>query len=129
MTNGSAAQAPDREYQEFLNEGRFVIQKCGACGAYQFAPRVLCTSCGSDALAWQDASGQGVVYAATTICQKPERGGDYSYVLVELDEGVRMISTVLDRPPLDVAVGLPVVAEIEAGDPARVVFRGVEGAA
>jgi uncharacterized OB-fold protein len=123
------ASAPDREFLAALKEGRFVIQKCADCGHFQFAPRVLCTSCGSDRVDWHEASGRGAVYAVTTMRRRPEKGGDYSYALIELEEGVRMISTVIDRPPLDVTVGLRVVAEIETGEPPRVVFKAVEAAA
>ncbi|MCW1934987.1 Zn-ribbon domain-containing OB-fold protein [Pararhodobacter zhoushanensis] len=112
---------PDAQYQHHLAAGRFMIQRCNDCARHVFAPRVLCKHCGSDQLDWVQTSGQGTVYAATVVRQKPEKGGDYLYAMIELAEGVRMISTVIDTPPQDVRIGDAVVALID--DAPRVVFR------
>ena len=77
-------------------------------------------------LHWVEASGDAVLYAVTTVRQKREKGGDYLYALVELAEGVRMISTVVDTPLDDLRIGDRLRAEID--ETPRVVFRK-EGAA
>ncbi|MCB1395677.1 MAG: OB-fold domain-containing protein [Rhodobacter sp.] len=117
---------PDAQFRQFLAEGRFMLQLCGACGRHVFAPRVLCKHCGSDRLDWVAASGRATVHAATVVRQKPEKGGDYLYALMDLAEGVRMISTVVGTPPDAVRIGDRLRAEID--DTPRVVFRK-EGAA
>jgi Predicted nucleic-acid-binding protein containing a Zn-ribbon len=124
MTN--LPKGPDARFRHHLAEGRFMIQRCDACGQHVFAPRVLCKHCGSDRLGWVEASGRATVYAATVVRQKPERGGDYLYAMMDLAEGVRMISTVVGVAPDAVKIGDAVVAEIDATP--RVVFR-LEGAA
>lgn len=107
-----------------------MIQRCNACSRQVFAPRVLCKFCGSDRLDWVEPSGRATVYSLTVVRRKPERGGDYLYGLFELEEGARMISTVIGADPESVAIGDPVVAEIETTEAGpRLVFRKAQGAA
>ena len=115
---------PDAYFQQQLEAGRIQIQKCDSCGAHVFAPRTFCKSCGKDALSWVDISGKGEVYSNTTVRKKPEDGGDYCFALIDLAEGVRMISTVVGTDPHDVRIGMPLRAEIEDHKGAkRIVFR------
>jgi len=52
------------------------------------------------------------VYSTTTVRRKPEAGGNYNVALIDLDEGVRMMSRVEGLPPTDVKIGMRVRAEI-----------------
>jgi uncharacterized OB-fold protein len=81
-------------YQRQLDQGRFMIQLCTDCARHVFYPRELCPHCGSAALQWVAAAGTGTVHAVTTVRRKPEVGGDYNVSLIDLDEGVRMMSRV-----------------------------------
>lgn len=118
---------PDAIYQAALDNGTFQIQKCGSCGTHIFYPRALCTACGSPALGWVTASGKGTVYSTTVVRQKPERGGDYNVCLIDLEEGPRLISRVVDTPPGKVRIGQPVEAFIGELDEEKVVlFRLAE---
>lgn len=81
-------------YQKWLDQGSFMIQRCKGCARHVFFPRELCPHCGSAALQWVVAAGTGTVHAVTTVRRKPEAGGDYNVSLVDLDEGVRMMSRV-----------------------------------
>lgn len=85
-------------YQKALDGGRFLIQRCGACGSHVFFPRELCPHCGAPELAWVQPSGTGTVHAVTTVRRKADAGGDYNVSLVDLDEGVRMMSRVEGAP-------------------------------
>ena len=80
-------------------------QECRACGDRWYLPRSLCRSCGSDAVEAVAAAGEGVVHAATTIHRAPgpefADAVPYGIVLVDLDEGVR----VMGRAPPDIAIG------------------------
>jgi uncharacterized OB-fold protein len=67
-------------------------------------------------LDWVEASGQGVVYSTTVVRQRPEKGGSYNISLVELSEGPRMLTQVVDIDPEDVKIGLVVRARIEQDD-------------
>jgi uncharacterized OB-fold protein len=57
-------------HQAALDAGRFLIQRCTACGRHVYYPRVGCPHCGSTALAWVDAKGTGHVHAVTTVRRK-----------------------------------------------------------
>ncbi|WP_258127475.1 Zn-ribbon domain-containing OB-fold protein [Achromobacter anxifer] len=107
------APSAERHYFEQLAQGRFVIPQCQACRRHHFYPRVVCPHCGSDALEWIEPSGRGVVYSTTIVRSK---GGDYTVCLVDLEEGPRLMSRVVDMPVEAVTIGLPVRARIDAED-------------
>ena len=102
----------EARYQAQLNEGRFLIQRCNDCDKHVFYPRVVCPHCGSAALAWVQPKGTGTVYSTTTVRRKPEAGGDYDVSLIDLDEGVRMMSRVEGLPPTEVKIGMRVRAKV-----------------
>lgn len=99
-------------YQAQLNEGLFVIQRCNDCDKYVFYPRVVCPHCGGASLAWVQPKGTGAVYSTTTVRRKPEAGGDYDVSLIDLDEGVRMMSRVEGMAPTEVKIGMRVRAKV-----------------
>jgi uncharacterized protein len=90
------------------------VQRCGACGAFVFFPRALCPVCFSDALVWTPVSGRGVVHAFTIPHRhsSPAFQADLPYIvaLVELEEGPRLMTNLVDVPPdpAQVRVGMPV---------------------
>lgn len=125
-----AAQSAQRSYQDELDRGRFLIQCCSACGQNNFPPRELCPECGSPDVNWLQPSGDGAVYAVTTVRRKQEAGGDYNVSLIDLDEGVRMMSRVDGLASSDVQIGMRVRARIlqQAGR-GLVVFDVLEASA
>ena len=122
--DSTAPAGAEARHRAALDAGRFIIQRCEACGRHVFYPRVLCPHCGSLALAWVEPSGNGTVYSTTTVRRKPEAGGDYDVSLIDLDEGVRMMSRVEGVPPQEVRIGMRVKAKlIEAKGARMVVFE------
>ncbi len=115
MTGMENGPGPDAVFAAKLAEGVFEIQKCNGCGAHVFHPRVICPTCGSADLGWVAPTGQGTVYARTIVRRKPERGGDYNVVLVDLQEGVRMMSRVDGIAHDEIAAGMKVSASIGEG--------------
>ena len=115
---------PQARYEDFLADGRFMIQRAASTGEYVFYPKVSAPSGAAD-LDWVEASGKGVVHAITV---NRSRSGSYNVALIELEEGVRMMSTL---PNVETAeIGTPVRARIEAWERGhRVVFDTVEGGA
>jgi uncharacterized protein len=111
----SPPSGPERRYLEALAAGRFEIQKCNACGQHVFYPRVVCPHCASDRLEWVAPSGRGTVYSTTVVRRKPADGGDYNVCLVDLAEGVRMMSRVANVAPDAVKIGMAVKARIAEG--------------
>lgn len=117
---------PDSRWRDALAEGRFMIQRCAACGAAQFPPSLVCRSCGAPAPEMIEASGRGAVYSTTTV---RKRDGGYNVALIDLAEGARMMSRV-EGDPERVRIGQSVAARIaktEDDDPV-VVFDIVEDA-
>ncbi len=106
------AIGPDAAFRQHLEAGRFMLQHCADCGTWVFQPRILCPACGSARLEWQSASGRGRVHSRAVLKQRPEKGGDHAVVLVDLAEGVRMMSRLPDTAPEAIAIGLPVRARI-----------------
>ena len=103
-------------HQSALDEGRFLIQYCNDCNRHVYFPRECCPHCGSDQLQLVAPSGQGTVHAVTTIRRKPDAGGDYNVSLIDLDEGVRLLSRVDNLPPDEVRIGQRVRARVQVTD-------------
>jgi uncharacterized OB-fold protein len=82
---------------------QLTMQRCDSCERLVWYPRYVCPHCGESALHWEQLSGQGVVYAVS-VHHRPAHPAfadrvPYSVVLVDLDEGVRMMSNVFGPPP------------------------------
>ncbi|GAB1261836.1 Zn-ribbon domain-containing OB-fold protein [Aurantivibrio plasticivorans] len=103
-------EGPDKQYADFIAAGKFMIQHCESCSQHVFYPRLICSHCGSDQLEWVEASGRGVVYSTST--PRGGKEGDYNISLIDLEEGPRMMSRVVDIAPGDVKIGLEVEAFI-----------------
>ncbi|GGH64212.1 hypothetical protein GCM10010975_30790 [Comamonas phosphati] len=103
-------------YQAELDAGRFCIQHCPQCHQHVFTPRELCPHCGASPLRWVRASGLGTVYSSTTIARKEDVGGNYNVALIDLDEGVRMMSRVEGVAPVGVRIGQRVQAHVAQKD-------------
>ena len=103
-------------HQAALDAGRFLIQRCGACGRHVYFPRELCPHCGSNDLDWVAPEGCGTVHAVTTVRRKADAGGDYNVSLIDLDEGVRLMSRVEGIPPAEVKIGQRVRARVAVND-------------
>ena len=119
--------APHARYLEGLDSGELRFQRCGDCHAAVFPPRVLCDRCGSASVHVEVSAGLGSVYSATAVTQRDQPS--YSVCLVDLDEGFRMMSSVVDVLAEDVAIGMRVSARFDTVDDAdalgqstRVVF-------
>ncbi|MGE8626740.1 Zn-ribbon domain-containing OB-fold protein [Achromobacter denitrificans] len=111
-----APQGVEAQYREALDQGRFLIQRCAGCDRAVFYPRMICPHCGADALAWVEPDGGGTVYATTVVRRKPEAGGDYNVALVDLREGVRLMSRVEGVAPESVHIGMAVRARVARQD-------------
>lgn len=124
--DASGDAAPHARYLEGLDLAELRFQRCDACRAAVFPPRVLCDRCGSPSLRVEVSAGIGTVYSATAVTQRDRPSS--SVCLVDLDEGFRMMSAVVDIPAEDVAIGTRVSARFEPveddplGQTTRVVF-------
>ena len=108
-------------YWDSCRRGQLIIQKCDTCGEYQFYPRGICANCWSKDIQWYQASGKGTVWTFTVTHQNrtPGFAEDVPYVLglVELEEGVRMFTNIVECEPRDVKIGMAVeVTFVRAND-------------
>lgn len=120
------ALLPESDYQRHLSEGRFMLQRSRQSGAYVFYPRVAEPGSGRTDLEWVQASGRGIVYSTTVVRQRPPTP-HYNVALIDLAEGVRMMSRVEGVEPDAVMIGQAVQAKIvrDASDVAVVIFEPV----
>ncbi len=119
-----ALPAPDHasvHYWQSAAEGKLVLQRCVTCGDYQFYPRALCASCAGET-EWVDASGRGTLYTFTVIRQNRSAAfkdlSPYAVGIIELEEGVRMMSNIVecDVDRLEVGMALEVLLLKAADD-------------
>ncbi len=110
----TAAGAPAEIYRSYLKEGKLGFQRCRGCRSAVFYPRVLCPVCGSASLAWEESGGWGTVYATTAVYRRDRE--PHNVVLVDLDEGFRMMSRIEGVPAEVVEVGMYVAFEVREDD-------------
>jgi uncharacterized OB-fold protein len=106
-----------RPYWEGLAQGELRIQRCNACSKAVFYPRLICPHCHADQLSWIAASGKGTIYSYTVVHQGfGPFAADVPFVIaiVELEEGARMMSRIVDAPRERVAVGAAVRVTFES---------------
>ncbi len=97
------------------------FQRCTKCGVWRHVPRAMCAACGSWDWEWAKSSGRGKVFTWTVVRRPmhPAFASDapYAPVVVELDEGVRMVSWLVDVAPDDIRKGMPVEVVFDAVTP------------
>ena len=101
-------------FWEAAKRHELVIPRCKRCSNLHFYPRELCPICLSSDLEWVPVSGRGRVYSFTVVYQPANRAfveeTPYVYAMIQLDEGPRMISNVIETPSEQVKVDMAVVA-------------------
>jgi len=104
-------------FWESARQKKLLIQYCPDCDTHQFFPQNHCRECLSDKLEWVASTGKGTVYSFTVIHRPPssafEQDVPYAVALVDLEEGCRMISSIVDVSPEDVRVGMSVEVVFE----------------
>jgi uncharacterized OB-fold protein len=109
------------EFYGFCKQGELRFQRCGGCGAWRHVPREMCAECGSWDWSWERSSGRGRVFSWTVVARAlhPAFQADtpYAAVIVELEEGGRLLTHVSDVPADSLAIDLPVEVTFEAVTP------------
>lgn len=124
VVGSGAPTGAELYYRTQLGQGNFLIQRCGSCGRSIFYPRMICPFCGSDQLSWFAPSMLGTVYSTTVVRRAPEHGGDYNVALIDLAEGVRMMSRVVGMRADEVEIGMRVQGKVvDAEDGGLVIFE------
>jgi uncharacterized OB-fold protein len=112
MTMASRIKPPMGEdnawWWEQAAQDKLVIQRCSACGILRHPPRPMCDSCRSTSWDFTQASGRGKL-ASFTVLHHPQVPG-YEYpltiVLVDLEEGTRIISQLVDCESETISIGM-----------------------
>ncbi len=118
-----------RPFWDALREERLLLRHCTACGAVHHYPRPFCPECWSDDVDWVEASGRATLYTHSTVYMNdlPPFGGQVPYVaaVVELEEGPRMMTQVVDCATEDLSLGMALTAVFRPlnDDVSIVVFR------
>lgn len=101
-------------------EGRLMIQRCEECEKHVFYPRVACPACGSEQLGWVQAGGRGSVYSYTVVKSNAPSAfvADLPYVVavIRLDEGVQLLSNLVEWSEDELRCDMPVEVVFEALD-------------
>lgn len=100
-----------------LHDGQLLLQHCMACGHVQYYQQATCRACGREELEHRPAGGRGKVHSFSVVHRAPgpafKADVPYAVLLVELEEGPRMISTYTGGPPDDVTFDMPVALAFE----------------
>lgn len=120
-------------FWEGVGRHELLIQRCADCGTPRFPWLPGCGACGGPDWDTIAASGEGTVYSYVVMHHPPFPAFDppYAVGLIELAEGVRMVSNVVGVPYDKVRIGMPVRLEFARCDEELVlpVFRAGDGAA
>jgi uncharacterized protein len=101
----------NRPFWEGTAQGKLLLPRCEDCGFVIWYPRFFCPECASSNVTWFEASGRGTVYACTVTRRGPgpyRDAGPYVLAYVELEEGPRVMTNIVDCDPHAVKVGQPV---------------------
>jgi uncharacterized OB-fold protein len=115
MADSNKAEGVDAQFQRFLEEGRFMVQRARKSGRAFYYPRVAEPLTGDTDLEWFAPSGRGTVYSTTVVRTKPP-AEPYNVALVDLEEGPRVTTRVVGVPAAEVRIGMKVQAKIEQVD-------------
>ncbi len=101
-----------KTYWEGCRQHQLLIQRCSECSKYQFYPRIICTACMSNNIKWVKAKGSGQIISYT-IVHRAISGAyaaevPYVIAMIQLEEGPRMMSNIIQCEPGSVEIGMPV---------------------
>ena len=109
MSVHAEAQSP---FWEGCSRNELLLQQCSACGTFRHPPSAVCPSCLSAQHAWVAASGRGTVYTFAIVRQALAKAWEdkvpYTVAVIELEEGPRFLTELVDVAPDDVTIGMPV---------------------
>jgi uncharacterized protein len=100
-------------FWDAARDGRLVGQQCHGCGRLRHPPRPMCPHCQSLDFEIVDLSGAGEVYSYTILHHPQNPAFEYPVIaaLIDLDEGVRVLSNLIDIDPADIFIGMPVTVD------------------
>lgn len=108
-TDLSGAAAPADAYWAAIGQGRLTFQRCAACGEAWLPPRSECPRCWAAEWRWEEAGGAGRVVSWVVYHVAFHEGFrdrlPYNVAVVELAEGPRLVTNIIDLPPAEDVIG------------------------
>jgi len=111
-----------KEFYDFCKAEALHFQKCSSCGTFRHVPREMCAQCNSFEWQWAKSTGRGTIYSWVVINRalhpafhdpNPE-AVPMAPVVVEMEEGVRLLANMVDCPPDQLTMDMPVEVVYEA---------------
>ena len=101
-----------KDFYGWCKKRELRFQRCSDCGAWRHVPREMCAECGSWRWEWSRSSGRGSVFTWTVVVRAMhpafEAKVPFAPAVIEMEEGVRLLSLVVDCPPEELEIGMPV---------------------
>jgi uncharacterized OB-fold protein len=106
---------PNAEFYAWAARGELRLQRCTACKTWRHPPRHRCATCGALESTWEPVSGRGRVFSWTITHRQLDPAFDvpYAVVVVELDEGPRLVGNLQGLDPSALALDRRVQAVLE----------------
>jgi uncharacterized OB-fold protein len=103
-----------RHFWDGCKEGELRLQRCTACGDSYFPPRPFCPKCSSRAVEVYKASGKAILYSyVINMRPRPDMGTEpYAIAVVQLDEGPRMMTNIINCPQTPEALQLDMPVKV-----------------
>jgi hypothetical protein len=112
-------------FWEGTRRGVLLIQRCRACGHWRWTPKLACPQCWSEDTEWAEASGRGTIYSYTVVHRPVDPAqftAPYVLAVVELDEGPKLLTNIVDCELDALRVDLRVAVRFERIDHEFVVY-------
>ena len=122
------ARSPEtEEFWAATARGVLLLRRCDDCGTVIWYPRPFCPSCGGFSTSWTEASGRGTVYSFTVVRRSAMEGWrdalPYVVAYVELEEGPRVMTNIVECEPAEVSVSMAVEVVFHDTGQDSAVFR------
>ncbi|WP_149179311.1 Zn-ribbon domain-containing OB-fold protein [Streptomyces sp. TRM49041] len=117
-----------RPYWDAAAEGHLLIRRCTTCGRAHHYPREFCPHCWSEAVHWERSTGHATLYTWSTVHRNDlppfTARTPYTPAVVDLAEGPRMMTEIVDCPTEHLRIGMPLEVTFRRDATATVpVFR------
>lgn len=106
-------------FWDATRDGRLMIQRCTTCATFVWTPQMACRECLTETLEWTEVSGRGKVYTYVVLHQAAIAAftAPYTIAVIELEEGPRIFTDLVEVAPADVAIDMPVEVAFEQVGP------------
>ena len=105
------------QFYDWCRRRELRFQRCTRCQTWRHVPREMCAACGSWEWEWAQSSGRGRVFTWTLVARAMhpafQHDTPYAAVVIEMEEGVRLVSHVIDCAPDELEIGMPVEVDFD----------------